>query len=73
MQTDVKCITPQGNYCQIQERKEVSRLDLNAREIALLHQCIEHSLSHIEEIEDITDEHLEDELKALKGKLETEK
>jgi len=51
----------------------VSRLELNAREIALLHQCIEHSLSHIEEIEDITDEHIEDELKALKGKLETEK
>ena len=48
-------------------------MDLNVREIALLHQCIEHSLSHIEEIEDITDEHIEDELKALKSKLENEK
>ena len=48
-------------------------MELNAREIALLHQCIEHSLSHIEEIEDITDEHIEDELKALKNKLETKK
>ena len=47
-------------------------MELNTREIALLHQCIEHSLSHIEEIEDITDEHIEDELEALKGKLETE-
>jgi len=65
--------TPRGNYAQNPERKEVNSLDLNAREIALLHQCIEHSLSHIEEIEDITDEHIEDELKALKGKLETEK
>ena len=51
----------------------MNRLELNAREIALLHQCIEHSLSHIEEIEDITDEHIEDELKALKNKLETKK
>jgi len=35
--------------------------------------CISASstLSHIEEIEDITDEYLEDELKALKSKLET--
>ena len=47
-------------------------MELNAREIALLHQAVEHSLTHIEEIEDITDEHIEDELKALKGKLETE-
>ena len=48
-------------------------MELNAREIALLYQCVEHSLSHIEEIEDITDEHIEDELKALKIKLETKK
>ena len=47
-------------------------MELNAREIFLLHRCIEHSLSHIEEIEDITDEHFEDELEALKSKLETE-
>jgi len=59
-------------YAQNQRRKEVMRLELNQREIALLHQCVEHSLTHIEEIEDITDEHIEDELKALKGKLETE-
>lgn len=45
-------------------------MEFNAREIALLHQTIEHSLTHIEEIEDITDEHIEDELKALKLKLE---
>jgi len=48
------------------------RLELNQREIALLHQCVEHSLTHIEEIEDITDECIEDDLKALKVKLETE-
>ena len=45
-------------------------MEFNAREIALLHRAVEHSLTHIEEIEDITDEHIEDELKALKTKLE---
>jgi hypothetical protein len=64
---------PGATHAQNQRRREVNRLELNAREIALLHQCIEHSLSHIEEIEDITDEHIEDELKALKNKLETKK
>ena len=44
-------------------------MDLNAREKALLHQCVEHSLTHIEEIEDITDEYIKDELEALKVKL----
>ena len=47
-------------------------MELTQREIALLHQCIEHSLTHIEEIEDITDESIEEELKALKHRLETE-
>ena len=42
---------------------------LSPREIALLVQALDHSLTHIEEIEDITDEHIEDELKALKVKL----
>jgi len=45
-------------------------MEFTARELALLHQAVEHSLTHIEEIEDITDEHIEDELKALKTKLE---
>ena len=45
-------------------------MDLNPREIALLHQCLEHSLTHIEEIEDITDEHIKDELEALKARME---
>jgi len=45
-------------------------MDLNAREKALLHQCVEHSLTHIEEIEDITDENIKEELEALKLKLE---
>jgi len=44
-------------------------LELFPREIALLVQALDHSLTHIEEIEDITDEHIEDELKALKVKL----
>lgn len=47
-------------------------MKLTRREIALLHQCIEHSLTHIEEIEDITDEFIEEELKAVKHRLEEE-
>ncbi len=45
-------------------------MELNPREIALLIRALDHSLTHIEEIEDIIDEHIEDELKALKTKLE---
>lgn len=47
-------------------------MDLSARERALLHQCLEHSLTHIEEIEDITDEHIKEELEALKVRFEGE-
>ena len=49
--------------------KRFSPEELTSREIALLHRCVEHSLTHIEEIEDITDEHIRDELEALKLKL----
>jgi ssDNA-binding Zn-finger/Zn-ribbon topoisomerase 1 len=51
-------------------------MDLNAREKALLHQCLEHSLSHIDSkwewsgIEDITDEHIKGELEALKARFD---
>jgi hypothetical protein len=47
-------------------------MDFTAREKALLHQCLEHSLTHIEEIEDITDEHIKEELEALKSRFEQE-
>lgn len=45
-------------------------MELTSREIALLHRCVEHSLTHIEEIEDIIDEHIKDELEVLKLKFE---
>ena len=47
-------------------------MELDKREIILLRRAVEHSLTHIEEIENITDEPIEDELIALKTKLEKE-
>ena len=48
-------------------------MEFTERELALIHQALEHSLTHIEEIEDITDECFQEELEALKDKVSADK
>jgi demethoxyubiquinone hydroxylase (CLK1/Coq7/Cat5 family) len=46
------------------------KTEFNQREIALLSLSLQFSLSNIDAIEEIADEHLQDELEQLKNKVD---